>query len=161
MNTIIIYYSYTNNTKNLALKIKDKLNCDIFELTPKKHYSTNYDDVVSEGQYEIDNDIRREINKMPDITKYNKIILLTPTWWYKPAPVITTYLNDIDLKNKTLIPAMTNAGWPGTVIKDMTNLAIKKGAKVKHPKEFKFDKDIMETSEEELNNWIDTIKGEE
>ena len=29
---IVIYFSYTNNTKKIALRIKEKLNCDIFEI---------------------------------------------------------------------------------------------------------------------------------
>ena len=58
---------------------------------------------------------------------------------------------------------MTNAGWPGSVLKDMTALAEKHGAKGKNGHEFRFNSnekqyDQMETPDEELTEWIDSLK---
>lgn len=41
-NILIVYFSYTGNTKMIANMIKEKINCDIVELKPIKPYSTNY-----------------------------------------------------------------------------------------------------------------------
>lgn len=62
---------------------------------------------------------------------------ITPTWWYAPAPVVMSFLEGSNLKGKTVIPFMTNAGWPGHVIKDMTQAAEKSGAVVEHAHEFR------------------------
>lgn len=158
MKTLIIYYSYTNNTKKLAEKIKNETNYDIFELTPKNPYPEDYNEVVNLGQYEVDNNVRKEIKNVPNISNYDRLIILTPTWWYKPAPVITTYLTDTNFVKKEVIPVMTNAGWPGTVIKDMTEIAQKNGAKVSHAKEFNFNMNKMSTNEIEFTEWINKIK---
>lgn len=32
MNKLIVYFSYTGNTKMIANKIREKLNCDILEI---------------------------------------------------------------------------------------------------------------------------------
>lgn len=57
---------------------------------------------------------------------------------------------------------MTNAGWPGSVIKDMTELARKNGAVVENAHEFKFSSDKrhydrMVTPESELTQWINLL----
>ena len=39
MKTLLVYYSYTGNTKIIADMIKEKLNCDILGLKPKIPYS--------------------------------------------------------------------------------------------------------------------------
>ena len=39
---LMVYFSYTGNTRKIANMIKDKLNCDILELKPVEPYSTDY-----------------------------------------------------------------------------------------------------------------------
>ena len=71
------------------------------------------------------------------------------------APAVRTYLHSQNWEGKTVIPFMTNAGWPGTVIQDMTELC--SGAVIRHPMEVKFDSDggnILETDPETLQKWI-------
>ena len=46
MKKLVVYYSYTGNTKLIANKIQEKLNCDILEITPKIPFSTNIDGVA-------------------------------------------------------------------------------------------------------------------
>ena len=75
----------------------------------------------------------------------------------------TLILSENDFTGKVLVPYMTNAGWPGSVIKDMTELARKNGAKVENAHEFKFSSDErhydrMETPETELTQWINLLK---
>ena len=112
--TIIIYFSYTGNTRKIANMIKDKLNCDVLELKPVIPYSNDYQKVVSDEQK------LEGANHMPDIEdinvdleKYDKIILGTPVWWYRETPVIRTFLNKYNLTGKTIFPFATNAGWLG------------------------------------------------
>ena len=74
------------------------------------------------------------------------------------APAVLSFLDAHDFTGKTVVPFMTNAGWPGTVIKDMCAHA--KGARIEHPKEILFDSDggnQLITSEEEINAWIESL----
>ena len=50
MKKLVVYYSYTGNTKKIADMIKNKLDCDILELEPLTPFSKDYDEVVNEYQ---------------------------------------------------------------------------------------------------------------
>lgn len=155
---LIVFYSYSGNTRLIASKIKELLSCDLIELEPIKPYSTDYQTVVDETN--VDHYERIDIKNLPDISKYHKLIILTPTWWYKMTPVIYTFITEMNLSNKIVIPVTTNAGWPGTVIADMTKYAQKSGAIVTLPLEIKFDMNggsILKTSEDIINKWIGKI----
>ena len=98
-----------------------------------------------------------------NVKDYDRIIVGSPTWWYKMAPAVLTFLSENDFTGKTVVPFMTNAGWPGTVLKEMTAAAEKNGAKVEHGHEFRFSSDskhfdLMVTPEKELEQWINTLK---
>ena len=75
-NIIIIYYSYTGNSKKVAEYVKEKLNADILELEPKVPFSNDYDEVVNEWQ---NNDIKIDVEIKPiniDLAKYKKVVLI-------------------------------------------------------------------------------------
>lgn len=54
-----------------------------------------------------------------DVQNYDVIAVGTPTWWYTMAPAVKTFLNSQKWEGKTVVPFMTNGGWPGHVIKDI------------------------------------------
>lgn len=165
MKTLTVYYSFTAcNTKRIAEKVHSVVGGDIVRLETVKPYPSDYDTAVSQGNDEVRRGYKPELKPLGvDLKDYDRIIVGTPTWWYKMSPAVLSFLSSSDLKGKVVVPFMTNAGWPGTVIKDMTALAQKKGATVEHAKEFRFSSDSshfdrMETSEKELEKWIDGLK---
>ena len=124
-NSLIVYFSYTGHTKMIANMIKEKINCDIVELKPIKPYSTNYQEVVDDEQNSEASNIIPEIQKVDvDLSKYDKIIIGTPTWWYRPAPVVRAFLKNYDLSGKVIIPFSTNAGWLGKTFKEIEELSL-------------------------------------
>lgn len=158
---LVVYYSYANgNTEKIALKLAESFKADICGIDPVEPYSEDYNTTVKIGKEEVDNGVCREIQPLKyDVKDYDVIIVGTPTWWYTMAPVVRTFLKENDFSNKTVIPFMTHAGWPGTVIKDMTALA--KGATVKYPMEIQFDSEggsNCVTTCKEINDWIESIK---
>lgn len=164
MKTLIVYFSYTaGNTKRIAEKIQTAVGGDIVRLEPVKPYSDNYETVVSQGQEEVNSGFMPELKPLGvDIKDYDRIIVGTPTWWYRMAPVVLSFLSNNDFSGKVVVPFMTNAGWPGTVIKDMTTVAEKNGATVENAHEFKFSSDEkhfnkMDTPEDELNKWVNGL----
>lgn len=111
---LIVYFSYTGNTRKIANMIKNKLNCDILELKPVEPYSTDYQKVVDEEQnLEGSNHLREYQDINVNLNDYDTIILGTPVWCYRETPVIRTFLKKNDLSSKTIIPYATNAGWLG------------------------------------------------
>lgn len=165
MKTLIVYFSYTaGNTKRIAEKIQQAIGGDLVSLEPVKLYSDNYSEVVKQGQEEVERGYKPELKPLGvNLKDYDRIIVGTPTWWYRMAPVVLSFLSDNDFNGKVVVPFMTNAGWPGSVIKDMTAVAEKNGAKVENAHEFKFSSnekhfDRMDTPEKVLEQWIDSLK---
>lgn len=165
MKTLTVYFSFTaGNTKRIAEKVHSAVGGDIVRLETVKPYPINYEQAVSQGDDEVKRGYKPELKPLGvDLSKYDRIIIGTPTWWYHMSPAVLSFLSSNDFTGKTVVPFMTNAGWPGSVIKDMTALAKKQGAKVENGHEFRFssnDKhyDMMETSEKELDEWIESLK---
>lgn len=81
MNKLIVYFSYTNNTRMIANKIKEKLNCDILEVKTVIPYSEDYETVVNDEQNSEASNHLPEIQKIDvDLSQYDEIILGTPVW---------------------------------------------------------------------------------
>lgn len=79
MNKLVVYFSYTNHTKEIANRIKKKLNCDILEIKTVIPYSEDYNKVVDDEQNsEASNHLPEIQNIGIDLSKYDEIILGTP-----------------------------------------------------------------------------------
>lgn len=116
--------------------------------------------MVDQGQREVNAGYKPEIKPLTvNIQDYDVIAVGTPTWWYTMAPAVLTFLSAQDFTGKTVIPFMTNGGWPGHVIKDMK--ANCKGAEFAHEMEIQFDSTggaHLETPEKKIDAWIEAVK---
>ncbi len=158
MNKLIVYFSYTNNTRTIANKIKDKLNCDILEIKTKIPYSDDYQTVVDDEQNSEASNHLPEIEDINiDLSKYDEIILGTPVWWYRPVPAIRTFLTQNDLKGKTIKPFATNAGWLGKTFKEIKSLCPNSNVEEGMNIVFESYSDKLVTSEKEIEDWINTL----
>lgn len=156
---LIVYFSYTGNTRKIANMIKNKLNCDILELKPVEPYSTDYQKVVDEEQnLEGSNHLREYQDINVNLNDYDTIILGTPVWWYRETPVIRTFLKENDLSNKTIIPYATNAGWLGKTFIEIKKLC--QNSKVESEMNIVFESYSNElvTSKSDIDKWINDIK---
>ena len=157
---LVIYYSFTGNSKKVAEYVKDKLNADILELEPEEPFSSDYDEVVREWQ---NNDLKRDVKIKPikmDLSKYKKVVLITGTWWYGITPVMKKFLKDYDLSNKDIIVASSNAGWIGDCFKDYETLLPNSNIKGKLDLVFSAEegkRNKMLTSYEDINSWIENL----
>ncbi len=157
MKTLVVYYSYSGNTKYIVEQIAQCLNADIISLEPVIPYSSDYDTVVAQGQEEVGRNYMPELKPISlDIANYDRIIIGTPTWWYKMASPVLTFLSQNDFSNKNIALFMTNAGWPGTVIKDMKELC--NNANIIGTKEFEVSSDISKITKDEIRAWTDSLK---
>lgn len=158
MNKLIVYFSYTNNTRTIANKIKDKFNCDILEIKTKIPYSDDYQTVVDDEQNSEASNHLPEIEDINiDLSKYDEIILGTPVWWYRPVPAIRTFLTQNDLKGKTIKPFATNAGWLGKTFKEIKSLCPNSNVEEGMNIVFESYSDKLVTSEKDIDNWIDSL----
>lgn len=161
MSKLIVYFSYTGNTKMIAKRIKEKLNCDILEIKTVVPYSEDYDTVVNDEQNSEANNHLPEIQEIDvDLSKYDEIILGTPVWWYRPVPAIRTFLTQNDLSEKTIKPFATNAGWLGRTFTEIKKLC--PNSKVEEGLNIVYDAGDYRTRElitslDEIDNWINSL----
>lgn len=165
MKTLIVYFSYTiGNTKSIAEKVHQAIGGELIRLETATPYPEDYGTTVNQGNAEVKRGYKPMLKPLGiNLAEYNRIVIGTPTWWYRMAPAVFSFLSGNDLRGKSVILFATNAGWAGSVIKDMTSTAQKRGATVKSTHEFRFSSDSshfdkMETSEVELMGWIDGLK---
>lgn len=158
MNKLIVYFSYTNNTRKIANKIKEKLDCDILEIKTKIPYSDDYQKVVDDEHNQEASDYLPEIENLDiDLNKYQEIIIGTPVWWYRPVPAIRTFLNENNLSGKIIKPFATNAGWLGKTFQEIKKLCPESDVEKRMNIVFESYSDKLVTSENEINKWIDTL----
>lgn len=119
---LIAYFSAEGNTKRVALELNKVLNADVYEIEPKVKYTKedlNWMDKNSRSSVEMkDKSSRPEIVKKDlDMSKYDKIYLGFPIWWYTAPTIINTFLESYDFDNKTVILFATSGGskWGKTV----------------------------------------------
>lgn len=160
MKNLIVFYSYTQNTKKVASEIQKILNCDIVELFPEKPFSNDYDAVVNEWQ---NNSIKDEVEIKPiekNLEEYDNIILGSPIWWYTITPVVTTFLKKYDLSGKNIYPFFTSAGWFGHCEVDIKKLC--KNSNIKKSLCVSFDEDYslhkIVSNEKEISDFAKNIK---
>lgn len=155
---IIVYFSYSNNTRTIAKRIQEKLNCDILEIKTIIPYSSDYQTVVDDEHNREASEFLPEIEPISiDFSKYDEIIIGTPTWWYRPAPAIRTFLNQTNLSNKIIIPFSTNAGWLGRTFQEIKKLCPSSTVEKEMNIVFESYSNQLKTDKMEIENWINSL----
>ncbi len=155
MKSIVIYYSYGGNTRRVAEKIGKAIGADLAEIQTVQPYTGSYDDVVNQGQREVDSGYLPAIQPMDvDLSRYDTVILGTPVWWYTYAPAMNSFLHSADLSGKTVYPFATNGGWIGHTFKDFGKACsgVQAGLNVR------FNGARQLTSDADIQKWARQIK---
>lgn len=160
---LIVYYSISNgNTKQIAERLQKAIGADIARIETVIPYSGSYNDIVNQGQREVDQGYQPAIKPLSiNPADYDMIAIGTPTWWYTMAPAVLTFLKSCDWQGKTVIPFQTHGGWPGHVMKDIKSIC--KGAVLRHKIEVQFDSTggaELVTPEKSIEAWIEQVKEE-
>ncbi len=158
---LIVYYTQSNgNTARIAGKLQSVAGGDLLKIDTAVPYSGSYEDVVSQGQDEVERGYEPALKPIDvNLSAYDVIAVGTPTWWYTMAPAMLTFLHSHDFSGKTVVPFMTNGGWPGHVIKDMRKAC--RGANFACEMQVKFDSnggDHLETADKEIEAWAEKVK---
>ena len=160
---LIVYYSISNgNTRRIAEQLQKATGADLAEIETVVPYTGTYNEIVDQGQREVNRGYRPEIKPLSiNPEGYDVIAVGTPTWWYTMAPAMLTFLTSHHWQGKTVIPFQTHGGWPGHVIKDMQAACV--GATFTHELAVQFDSTggaKMVTTEKEVEIWANQVKGD-
>lgn len=158
---LIVYYSWSNgNTKRIAEQLQMATGADIMRIETVQPYTGTHEEVVQQGQDEVAAGYEPPIRPTPyAVQDYDVVAVGTPTWWYTMAPAVKTFLKSNNWQGKTVIPFMTNGGWPGKVLRDMRTLC--RGAEFTEEKEFRFDSTggpKLVTPQAEIDAWMEKIR---
>lgn len=114
--TLVVYYSATGNTEEVANYIAAAANADIFELEPAEPYTSadlNWTDQNSRVVYEHDNPDAREVElvstTVPDWETYDTVFIGYPIWWGIAAWPVDGFVKANDFTGKTVIPFCTSS----------------------------------------------------
>lgn len=105
MKTLIAYFTWSGNTEKIVREIVAKTGGELFRIERRIPYSEDYNTCAyKEAKEEIDTKTRPQIKcPLPDIMRYDGIILAFPIWWYtSPMPVWTFLESYPDWKGKTV-----------------------------------------------------------
>lgn len=158
---LIVYYSWSNgNTERIAKALQRTAGGELLKIDTAVPYSGSYNDVVEQGRREVEQGCEPELKPSGvNIADYDVIAVGTPTWWYTMAPAVKTFLHRNDFTGKTVVPFMTNGGWPGHVIRDMKSAC--SGAEFACEMQVRFDSgggDRLETPENRIAAWAQSVR---
>lgn len=109
--SLVIYFSWSGNTENVAKSIQRQTDSDIFEIVPATPYSGDYDTVVDVAQEEQRNKARPAISgSIKNIADYDVIYVGFPNWWGDMPMILYTFFGTYDLSNKTVALFCTSGG---------------------------------------------------
>lgn len=107
---LVVYYSYSGNTRIIAEQIQKGTGGDIFEIQPAQSYPKDYQELTDQAKKKRENYKPALKTKVKNIEKYDVIFVGSPCWWATIAPPVATFLSSYDLSGKTIIPFMTHEG---------------------------------------------------
>lgn len=77
--TLIVYFSWSGNTRAVANTIQDLTGCDMVEIEVEEPYSSVYNEVTARARQELDNDIRPAlVTQVENMEEYDTLIVGTP-----------------------------------------------------------------------------------
>ena len=155
-DTLVIVFSATGNTMDVAEKIASVTGADLYEIVPAVPYTEddlNYNDSSTRATVEQnDPDVRPEIAGEPlSLEGYSTIYLGSPIWWGQEPRIMDTFVESYDFDGLTVIPFCTSGS--SGISRSEQNLQELAGSGIWLPGR-RFDSGV---SEEELGAWIDSL----
>lgn len=122
--TLIVYYSWSGNTRRVAEAIHEYVDGDMIEIEPEKPYPRSYHDVLEQARREIQSGYLPPLKmKVDNIDQYDVVFIGTPNWWGRLAPPVASFLSSHNLSDKTIAPFITHGGGgKGRILSDIKRL---------------------------------------
>ncbi len=106
-HTLVVAYSRTGNTLGAAKEVARFFDADMLRIEAPQYERT------IKGQMLAANDADKELTTTPishnpvDISRYDLIFLCSPTWWFRPAPPLWSFVENHDFAGKRVFLLMT------------------------------------------------------
>jgi flavodoxin len=112
------------NTEVVATTIPSTLSVDVYRIKAADPYPASYDATVERNVREQDSDARPAIaGGLPAVETYDTVLLGSPIWNVRPPMIMRTFIDNVDLRGKTILPFVTYAvSGMGNTVDDYTRL---------------------------------------
>ncbi len=154
--SIVVYFSKSGNTQKIAEIIASETGSDIFRIQPATQYPASYDKSIEIGRKEKNTNARPKIiGKVANMEEYDRVYLGWPCWFGTCPMVIFTFIEEHNLKGKTIIPFTTHGG---TGFGSSTNDIKKKLPSVKILEGISIIGAGDENTKKDIKNWLNKLK---
>lgn len=130
--TLVVYYSAQGHTEEVAQKIAENLDADIFEIVPVDEYTSDdldWTDSNSRVSREHDDESLRNVELVSTTVEnwdsYDTVLIGYPIWWGIAAWPVDTFVKANDFTEKTVIPFCTSSssglGQSGRLLEEDAN----------------------------------------
>jgi len=105
--TLVVVYSRTGNTFAAAKAVARFFNADMLQIKAPQYAKT------IKGQMRASNDADDEVTTTPiqheaiDLSRYDLIVLSSPTWWFRPAVPLWSFVENHNFSGKPVFLMMT------------------------------------------------------
>ena len=152
---LVVYFSATGTTKQIAEYAADILNADIYEIVPEDPYTDEDLDYYSGGRADQEQDdpaARPAISgSVRNIEQYDTVLLGYPIWHGQAPRIINTFLESYNFDGKTIVPFCTShSSGIGSSAANLHSLAT--NANWLDGERFSSD-----TTREEIQAWLDSL----
>ena len=111
---LVVYFSASGTTKNVASEIAKGIGADLFEIEPKSAYTRadlDWTNPNSRSSVEMKNrSFRPEMKSTIDTTQYDTSVLGCPVWWDVAPTIVNTFIEQHDLSGKRIFVFVTSGG---------------------------------------------------
>lgn len=157
-NVLVVYYSATGNTAQVAQYIADSTGGDLFEIQPVEPYTDdglNWTDDNSRVSQEHADESLRDVELVADTVdnwdQYDTVFIGYPIWWGIAAWPVDGFVEANDFSGKTVIPFCTSSssglGQSGELLADMAGTGDwQEGQRFRSG-----------ASQEDVQSWIDEL----
>jgi len=153
---LVVYYSLSGNTKEIAENIAHKTNADLFEIKTTDKLNTNakfYLEIKKQLKSKKYPQIEENI---PDFSKYDTVFVGFPVWWYTIATPVLSFLEKADFNSKKVVAFSTQGSNFGTSFTDFEQMA--KNAKLAKGNSFNnVDKKYNKAVDNKIIDWLNSL----
>lgn len=118
--TLIVYYSYSGNTKYIAEMMAEIISADSVELVPKKKMNVSGLGMLGWGVRQLFRKDGRELEPIHcNVADYDLVIIGTPVWTYTLTPPVRTFLKEQNFEGKNVAIFCCHDGNKAHTLEDM------------------------------------------
>ncbi|WP_167147779.1 flavodoxin [Actinomyces sp. ZJ308] len=109
-SVIVVDGQALGNTQYVAQLIAQDTRAQTARIETVEAYPLDHQQLIDKARKEQDDKARPQIQQLPDMSSYDTIFLGYPIWWSDIPMPLYTFLEQTDLKGKTIIPFSTHGG---------------------------------------------------